>query len=67
VGSLYRLGRRLGVARGGTKAVSLGIVLGAFPWIVFLALALVEGLGRVFFSIEAIGGQVDLWRSLRVA
>jgi hypothetical protein len=59
-GPLYRLGCRLGLVRGGTNTVALGLVLGAFPWIVLLALALVEGLGHVLFSIEAIGRHVRL-------
>ena len=59
-GPLYRLGCRLGLVRGGTNTVALGMVLGAFPWIVLLALALVEGLGHVLFSIGAIGAHVRL-------
>jgi hypothetical protein len=59
-GPMYRLGCRLGLVRGGTNTVALGLVLGAFPWIILLALALVEGLGHVLFSIEAIGRHVRL-------
>jgi hypothetical protein len=59
-GPLYRLGCRLGLVRDGTNTVALGLVLGAFPWIVLLALALFEGLGHVLFSIEAIGSHVRL-------
>jgi len=59
-GPLYRLGCRLGLVRGGTNTIALGLVLGAFPWIVLLALALVEGLAHVLFSIGAIGGHVRL-------
>jgi hypothetical protein len=59
-GPLHRLGCRLGLVRDGTNTVALGLVLGAFPWIVLLALALVEGLGHVLFSIEAIGAHVRL-------
>jgi hypothetical protein len=50
----------LGLVRDGTNTVALGLVLGAFPWIVLLALALVEGLGHVLFSMEAIGAHVRL-------
>jgi hypothetical protein len=57
-GPLYRLGCRLGLVRDRTNTVVLGLVLGAFPWIVLVALALVEGLGHVLFSIEAIGSHV---------
>jgi hypothetical protein len=59
-GPLYRLGCRLGLVRDGTDTTALGLVLGAFPWIILLALALVEGLGHVLFSMEAIGGHVRL-------
>jgi hypothetical protein len=59
-GPLYRLGCRLGLVRDRTNTMALGLVLGAFPWIVLLALALVEGLGPVLFSIEALGGHIGL-------
>lgn len=59
-GPLHRLGCRLGLVRGGTNTVPLGLVLGAFPWLVLLALALFEGLGAVFYSIQAIGSHVRL-------
>jgi hypothetical protein len=59
-GPLYRLGRRLGLVRGGTNTIALGLVLGFIPWIALLALALFEGLGQVFFSIESIGGHARL-------
>jgi hypothetical protein len=59
-GPLYRLGCRLGLVRGGTDTVPLGLVLGAVPWIVLVALALVEGLGDALFSIEAIGSHARL-------
>jgi hypothetical protein len=59
-GPLHRLGCRLGLVRDGTNTTALGLVLGAFLWIVLLALALVEGLGHVLFSIEAIGAHVRL-------
>ena len=59
-GPLHRLGCRLGLVRGGTNTVALGLVLGVFPWVVLLAVALFEGLGHVFFSTEAIGAHVRL-------
>jgi hypothetical protein len=59
-GPLHRLGCRLGLVRDGTNTTALGLVLGAVPWIVLLALALVEGFGHVLFSIQAIGGHVRL-------
>jgi hypothetical protein len=48
-GPLYRLGCRLGLVRG-TNTVPLGMLLGAFPWIVLLAQALFEGFGHLLFS-----------------
>jgi hypothetical protein len=59
-GPLYRLGCRLGLVRDGTNTIALGLVLGAFPWVVLLALALVEGLGHALFSIALIGRHVRL-------
>jgi len=59
-GPLHRLGCRLGLVRGGTNTVALGLILGAFPWLVLLALALVEGLGHPLFSIAAISAHVRL-------
>jgi hypothetical protein len=59
-GPLHRLGCRLGLVHDGTNTTALGLVLGAVPWIVLLALALVEGFGHVLFSIQAIGGHVRL-------
>jgi hypothetical protein len=59
-GPLHRLGCRLGLVRDGTDTIALGLILGAFPWVVLVALALVEGLAPVLFSIEAIGAHVRL-------
>jgi len=59
-GPLHRLGCRLGLVRDGTNTIPLGLVLGVFPWIVLVALALIEGLGRVLFSVESIGAHVRL-------
>jgi hypothetical protein len=59
-GPLHRLGCRLGLVRGETNTFALGVVLGALPWFVLLVLALIEGLGHVFFSIEAVGAHVRL-------
>jgi len=50
----------LGLVRDGTNTIPLGLVLGVFPWIVLVALALIEGLGRVLFSVESIGAHVRL-------
>lgn len=59
-GPLHRLGCRLGLVRDGTDTIALGIVLGALPWSILVALALLEGFGHVLFSIAAIGAHVRL-------
>jgi hypothetical protein len=59
-GPLHRLGCRVGLVRDGTDTTALGLVLGAVPWIILVALSLVEGLGHVLFSIDAIGAHVRL-------
>jgi hypothetical protein len=59
-GPLHRLGCRLGLVHGGNNTVALGLVLGAFPWLVLVVLALLEGFGPVLFSIQAIGSHVRL-------
>jgi len=59
-GPLHRLGCRVGLVRDGTDTMPLGLVLGAIPWVILVALALVEGLSGVLFSIAAIGAHVRL-------
>jgi hypothetical protein len=59
-GPLHHLGSRLRLIRDGTNSTALGLVLGVVPWIILLVLALVEGLGHTFFSIDAIGAHVRL-------
>jgi len=59
-GPLHRLGCRLGLVRDGSNTIALGLVLGTIPWIILVALALVEGFGHVLFSIGAIGAHVRL-------
>jgi hypothetical protein len=59
-GPLHRLGCRVGLVRGGTNSIPLGLALGALLWIVLAALALIEGLGDQVFSLSLIGGHVRL-------
>jgi hypothetical protein len=59
-GPLHRLGCRLGLVRGGTNTVLLGLALGAFLWTVLLALTLVEGIGHQVLSLAVIGAHVRL-------
>ena len=59
-GPLHRLGCRLGLVRGGTNTVALGLALGVLSWTVLLLLALAEGVSGQFFSLSIIGGHVRL-------
>jgi len=59
-GPLHRLGCRLGLVREGTNTFWLGVAIGAFLWIVLLALTLIEGISDKVFSLVVIGGHVRL-------
>jgi hypothetical protein len=59
-GPLHQLGRRLGLVRGETNTVALGLALGLFLWSIFLALALIEGVSDRLFSLSVIAGHVRL-------
>ena len=59
-GPLIGLGRRLGLVRGTTNSVPLGVALGALLWIVLAVLATSEGLGPKLFSLSVIGVHVRL-------
>ena len=59
-GPLHRLGCRLGLVRGGTNSVALGLALGVPTWAILVGLALLEGLGHRLFSLSVIGAHVRL-------
>ncbi len=59
-GPLHRLGRRIGLVRGGTNPLLLGVAIGAFLWAVLFALTLIEGISDKFFSLSVIGVHVRL-------
>ena len=59
-GPLHRLGQRLGLVRGETHTVALGLALGLLSWSILLALALLEGITDRLFSLSAIAGDVRL-------
>ena len=59
-GPLHRLGCRLGLVRNGTDTIPLGLVLGVIPWVILVALALLEHFGRVLFAMDAVGAHVRL-------
>jgi hypothetical protein len=54
-GPLHQLGRRLGLVRGGTNTVLLGLTIGVGLWLVALALALIEGVTGRFFTLGLLG------------
>jgi len=59
-GPLHRLGCRLGLVRGGTNTIWLGLAIGMSAWGVLMVLALLQGLGHKVFSLAVIGGHVRL-------
>jgi hypothetical protein len=59
-GPLHRLGQQLGLVRGETNSVALGLVLGLFLWSILLALALIAGVSDRLFSLSAIAADVRL-------
>jgi hypothetical protein len=59
-GPLHRLGRRLGLVRGGTNTLALGLALGVLPWVVLVVLAFVEGVSHQLFSVSLIGTHARL-------
>ncbi len=59
-GPLHRLGRRLGLVRGGTNNVALGLALGLVLWGALAVLAVIEGVGHQLLSLSVIGGHVRL-------
>lgn len=59
-GPLHRTGRRLGLVRGATNTVALGLALGLIPWLILMALALIVGAGHLLFSLSVIGAHARL-------
>jgi hypothetical protein len=57
-GPLQRLGCRLGLVRGGTNTVRLGLALGLLAWGVLMLLALLAGFGPRIFSLSGVGVHV---------
>jgi hypothetical protein len=54
-GPLHWLGSRMGLVRGRTDTIRLGVALGLLGWGVLTLLALLQGLGHKVFSLAAIG------------
>jgi hypothetical protein len=59
-GPLHRLGCRLGLVRGGTNTLGLGVSLGFSAWAGLMLLGLLGGLGHKAFSLSVIGVHVRL-------
>jgi hypothetical protein len=59
-GPLYQLGRRLGLVRGETNTVLLGLALGGGTWIVIVVLAAIGGVVDRLWSLSVIGGHARL-------
>jgi hypothetical protein len=59
-GPLYRVGRRLGLVRGETNTVMLGLALGWGPWLLVVGLALIEGVTDRMLSMALIAGHARL-------
>lgn len=59
-GPLHHLGCRLGLVRGGTNTVLLGLTIGFGLWLVTAALAFIQSFSDRFFALALIGGHVRL-------
>src|SRR6185436_4892585 len=59
-GPLHRAGRRLGLVRGETNTVMLGLVLGWGPWLLILSLALIEGITDRMLSMALVAAHARL-------
>jgi hypothetical protein len=59
-GPLYALGRRLGLVRGETNTVLLGLALGWGLWLLIAALTLIEGATNEVFSMVVVGAHARL-------
>jgi len=59
-GPLYRAGRRLGLVRGETNTVMLGLALGWGPWLLIVGLALIEGIADRMLSMALVAAHARL-------
>jgi hypothetical protein len=59
-GPLHRIARRLGLVRGETNTVLLGLALGWGPWLLIASLALVEGITDRMFAMSLVAGHARL-------
>lgn len=54
-GPLHRAGARLGLVKGGSNTLPLGLALGVIPWVILVTLAVAEGVAPELFSLAALG------------
>ncbi len=59
-GPLHRAGQRLGLVRGETNTIMLGLVLGWGPWLLILGLALIEGITDRMLSMALVAAHARL-------
>ncbi len=59
-GPLYRLGRRLGLVRGATDSLRLGLALGVLTWVILMLLAVIRGAGLKVLGLDVIAAHVRL-------
>lgn len=59
-GPLHWLGCRLGLVRGKSNTIGIGVALGGLLWTVQLALFVMDGMGYRILSLSVIGGHVRL-------
>ena len=59
-GPLHRAGRRLGLVRGETNTVMLGLALGWGPWLLIVGLALIEGIADRMLSMALVAAHARL-------
>jgi hypothetical protein len=59
-GPLHQMGRRLGLVRQQTNTILLGLALGWGLWLLFVALALVQGLEDRLFSMALAGAHARM-------
>ena len=59
-GPLHRAGQRLGLVRGETNTIMLGLALGWGPWLLVGGLALIEGVTARMFSLSLVAGHARM-------
>jgi hypothetical protein len=59
-GPLHRAGRRLGLVRGETNTIMLGLALGWVPWLLVAGLAVIEGVAGRMLSMALVAGHARL-------